>query len=356
MKERQLVLSAEVLSINENPHPDYINLELVVISNKRNLNGIKFTESFMERAVNTIVGMPLQVDKKELERGNYDSLTHKYDGMALNTDSIGTFTNSSIEEIDDVKVIVAVARVWKRYPKTIEAIMELHNAGLLRASVEATVTDFEDISETEYDAFDGRIFAHTIVSNPAETRASSRLLVAEAFNHDLEQIEEERQMDKELQTLQEKVEKLTGEITSLNEKLNKESEEKADLTKAISEKEGKINEMAEEIIQLSEKLKSEEETYLEAEKELASVKEELSTYKEAELEVKRTELKAVAEKHLGEELSEEVLTAIAELREKDVKVAIAEALMAKETETITSEDVVIASEEEKVNNDNIFEL
>jgi hypothetical protein len=30
--------------------------------------------------------------------------------------------------------------------------------------------------------------------------------------------------------------------------------------------------------------------------------------------------------------------------------------MAKETETITSEDVVIASEEEKVNNDNIFEL
>lgn len=356
MKEKNLVLSAEILSINEEAHPDYMELSIGVISNQRNLNGVRFTNQFLENAEWSIVDMPLQVDKKELESGNYDNLTHRYDGVegTLNTDSIGTFVYSTIEHDGDVSMIVATAKVWKRYPKTVEAILELHSEGLLRASVEATVTEYEDINERDYDAYNGRIFAHTLVSNPAEVRASSRMLIAEALNDDVGKMKEEEQMEKDLQALQTEVEKLSTEIASLNEKLNTENEEKSNLEAVVAEKDAKILEMSEEIIGLNEKISESDAKAKEVEESLASVKEELDTYKEAELAEKREELKATAEEFLGEELSEDVQTAIAELNESAVKVAIAEALMAKADETQEEEEVIIASEEEKSKVD-IFE-
>lgn len=348
MKEKKIVLSAEILSINEEAHPDYMTLDLGVISNNRNLNGVLFTDRFLDNASSSIIDMPLQVDKAELEAGNYENLTHKYDGVNLNTDSIGTFVDWRIDESNGNKVLIATSKVWKRYPKVVNAIIELHGEGLLRASVEAAVTEYEDINQTEYDAYDGRIIGHTLVSSPAEVRASSRMLIAEALNNDLEKIKEEEQMDKELKALQEQLETLGNEVASLNEKLSNESEQKASLEAVIAEKESKILEMSEEIIDLNDKIKLSEKSVVETKQELETLNSELNSYKEVEIAEQKEELKAMAEKHLGEELSDEVKMAIEELDEKAIKVAIAEALMAKDTENENSEDdVVIASEEEK---------
>lgn len=178
--------TSEILSLNAEAHPDYMEIEVGIISNQRNLNKTKFTNEFIANYGETIIGMPIQVDKENLEKGNYESLTHKYKNGELLTETIGHFESvytMNLEE-EDASILVGKARVYKRYSKTCEAIEELHGDEALAVSVEAMLTDYKEVDEGT-DAYGGRMIGAAIVSNPAEVRATSLLLVAEALCEDL---------------------------------------------------------------------------------------------------------------------------------------------------------------------------
>lgn len=177
--------TGKILSLN-NTNDLYIEIEMIVLSSDVNLNKSRFNKEFIDSSSETIVNQPLQVDKETLENGEYLNLTHKFTGEELLTDSVGTYTSYRTEEDEDgYDVLIGTARVWKRYPNTVDAIIDLYNRGMLKFSVEVLVEEQEKIDGIS-EISKGQILGVAIVSYPAEPRAVATLLVAEAYIKDLE--------------------------------------------------------------------------------------------------------------------------------------------------------------------------
>ena len=186
---KNLQVFSEVTYLSENSNKTYMELEMIVSNTDPNLNGVVTTKEFLENRADTLVHMPLQVDKDRLELGLTDSLTHKYDeeNDELKTQSIGVITETWLESNEDNPEFVtmkAKARVYKRYKATCDEIVTLYNAGDLKFSWEVSATGVKEENDLIY-INEGEFFGHCVVSQPAYPVASATKLVAEAYKEDL---------------------------------------------------------------------------------------------------------------------------------------------------------------------------
>lgn len=416
----------------------FMLLSMGVCTDDYNYNGAKFPLEFLEQSGQSLIGMPLVVDRENLENGNYNNLTHKFDGKELATDSVGAFQDVWIEETEDgFNMLMATAKVWKRYPETCKAIVDLHTNGELKFSTEVLVSEYE-MSEQGRIVQAGSFIGHAIVTSPAEHRAVSMTLVAEAYAKDIEEkggttlldineksignliaeIEsqimqaedynayvlevytdrvlarnwadgkyyvyeymmegEEPKVDMEskyeasiiVQKKEETAEDdmvlastrlglVKDELETVKEELSTLIAEKEELEQAevIEEDEAEVETSEEEVVveeENDDKLSEMAETIIKLQEEIESLrpfKEELMEKKAEEKriadEAKREELKTLAEKHLGKELSEEVETFIAELDEKSIRLAIADMVIAEKKAVKVEEDIVVETSDKK---------
>jgi len=142
----KLIVNSKILSLQDS-NDVYMTLNMIVCTSATNLNKAKFTEDFIENYGSTLKDQPLTVDREELEAGNYDSLTHLFDPMSneLKTDPIGVIVETwSEKDADGISVLYATAKIWKRFPQTCMAIMELHSSENLRFSCEVLVEESFD--------------------------------------------------------------------------------------------------------------------------------------------------------------------------------------------------------------------
>ena len=213
----KLRINSKILSLQDS-NDVFMTLKMIVCTSDVNLNKARFTEDFITNYGSTLKDQPLTVDREELEAGNYDSLTHLFDPYSneLKTDPIGVIVETWSEKDDDgIFVLYATAKIWKRFPETCMAIMELHSSENLRFSCEVLVEDEIKNNDGTYDITKGAFIGHTIVSFPAEVRAKSQLLVAEALNSDIkkeasnlsDEVKVEEVVETEEEIVEEKVEK-----------------------------------------------------------------------------------------------------------------------------------------------------
>jgi len=213
----KLRINSKILSLQDS-NDVFMTLKMIVCTSDVNLNKARFTEDFITNYGSTLKDQPLTVDREELEAGNYDSLTHLFDPYSneLKTDPIGVIVETWSEKDDDgIFVLYATAKIWKRFPETCMAIMGLHSSENLRFSCEVLVEDEIKNNDGTYDITKGAFIGHTIVSFPAEVRAKSQLLVAEALNSDIkkeasnlsDEVKVEEVVETEEEIVEEKVEK-----------------------------------------------------------------------------------------------------------------------------------------------------
>ena len=213
----KLRINSKILSLQDS-NDVFMTLKMIVCTSDVNLNKARFTEDFITNYGSTLKDQPLTVDREELEAGNYDSLTHLFDPYSneLKTDPIGVIVETWSEKDDDgIFVLYATAKIWKRFPETCMAIMGLHSSENLRFSCEVLVEDEIKNNDGTYDITKGAFIGHAIVSFPAEVRAKSQLLVAEALNSDIkkeasnlsDEVKVEEVVETEEEIVEEKVEK-----------------------------------------------------------------------------------------------------------------------------------------------------
>ena len=183
---KKIQLTSKVLRISE-VDSRYIELEMMVSNTEPNLNGVVTTAEFLRSKGDTLVDMPLVVDRSMLEAGLTGSLTHKFDGENLNTDVIGVFKEvflkSTIEDPDSI-TMEAKAIVYKRFPETVNAIKQLFEDDDLKFSWELVATDVEEEDGIAY-VKNGLFEGHCVVSNPAYgSECKATQLVAEAYIKD----------------------------------------------------------------------------------------------------------------------------------------------------------------------------
>lgn len=188
------ILSIKPISLELNESNDiYMLLNIGILSNVANYNDAQFTDEFIEYIVSnkdTYIGLPLQVNKEKLENAEYENLTHELVNGKLMTDSIGSFVDYWTEIVDDATVLMGSVKIWKRYPNTCNAILELYENGDLESSCEVMVKEYKEITEDGIRIIDhaegsNAFIGSAIVSSPAEVRAKATLLVAEAYEKDL---------------------------------------------------------------------------------------------------------------------------------------------------------------------------
>lgn len=434
-------INSSAIEIADN-NDAFMLLSMGVCTDDFNFNGAKFPLEFLEEKGNTLIGMPLVVDRENLENGNYNNLTHKFDGKELATDSVGTFQDVWIEETEDgFNMLMATAKVWKRYPKTCQAIVDLHTNGELKFSTEVMVSQYE-MSEEGRTITDGEFIGHAIVTSPAEHRAVSMMLVAEAYAEDMKEKEggitlldiNEKSLTKIIDQIQDQIREIeereayvfelyetkvivknweenkyyiydyqmNGDVPQVDasskyevslvvykkeetpedamlivstrlglvkEELEEVKEELSAVKTELAEleKEEPVVETEEEVVEEEEtveeevkveadddKLSEMAETIIKLQEEIESLrpfKEELMEKKAEEKrvadEAKREELRELAEKHLGKELSEDVETFIAELDEKSIRLEIANKVIAESKNVKVEEDIVVETSDKK---------
>jgi chemotaxis protein histidine kinase CheA len=166
-------------------------MKTALISNQPNANGAQFTDDFIDGVIENkddYISIPFQVDRTKLENGLFGSLTHKLDKKTgqLLTDTIGSFVDFEKAEIDGANCLIGTARIFKRYPKTCEAILKLYEDNSLETSVEVMVSSYEQEDGVRKVNYEGNyLIGQAIVTVGAEDRAKPSLLVAEALQEDL---------------------------------------------------------------------------------------------------------------------------------------------------------------------------
>lgn len=242
----------------------YMELTAMVSNTDPNLNSVVTTADMLRKDSDSLVGMPLVVDKFALENGMTSSLTHKFDGENLNTDIIGICTEvyltSTADNPDDI-TMYAKFNVFKRFPKTIEALKELFESDDLKFSWELIATDVDEIDGIAY-INSGLWEGHAVVSNPAYGSECKALnLVAEAYNKDLDSINLSESND------------LTDDVSNKSkcvpqEEQNQEGGESIDMKKTLKEylaevlTEKSIDDVRQEIQSQIRASISEEDTYV----------------------------------------------------------------------------------------------
>lgn len=190
MTQETMKIQAKILEIADT-NSIYMTMKTVMVSNQVNYNKAQFLDEFIYGVIENsekYIGIPFQVNRVKLENGIYSSLTHELDTDGnLKTDTIGSFVGFEKEEIDGANCLVGTTRIFKRYPKTCNAILDLYEDGLLETSVEVLVGKYENtedgIRQIGYE--NNELIGHCLVTNGAEKLAKPSLLIAQALTEDL---------------------------------------------------------------------------------------------------------------------------------------------------------------------------
>lgn len=188
----QLSIKPKILEL-QNSNDIYMTLNICILSNDVNYNKAQFTDDFIDGVIankEMYIGIPFVVNRSKLENGDYDNLSHELHNGELKTDQIGSFVDFWKEEIDGANCLMGSIRVFKRFPNTCNAIMELYENGELETSCEVLVREYQEITDDDIRKIhynDGKnvLIGSAIVSDPAEPRAKATLLIAEAHKKDL---------------------------------------------------------------------------------------------------------------------------------------------------------------------------
>lgn len=171
---------SKIISLSEASDKRALILEMIVTNTEPNLNGDLTTYDFIVANYETLIDMPIQVDRFRLENGLYSSLTHRAEKDGLKTDSVGVIYEAYYltDEDSGITTLYAKAKIWKRYKATCDAIKELHENGELKFSWEIVAEEVDD-SDGINVITSGYWIGHCIVSNPSYPIAESTMLVAE---------------------------------------------------------------------------------------------------------------------------------------------------------------------------------
>lgn len=191
MTKETIQVKSKILEIQDT-NSIYMTMKTVMVSNDVNFNKAQFLDEFIDGVVENsdrYIGIPFQVNRLKLENGIYGSLTHELDkDGSLKTDTIGSFVGFEKDEIDGANCLIGTTRIFKRYPKTCNAILELYEDELLETSVEVLVGSYEKtedgIRQIGYE--NNELIGHCLVTSGAESRAKPTLLIAQALSEDLQ--------------------------------------------------------------------------------------------------------------------------------------------------------------------------
>lgn len=202
MNKETLKLKTKIMELSQNSNDIYMLLNMCILTNQVNLNNAKFTDDFINGVVenkDTFIGIPLCVNKFKLEGGMYNSLSHEFDQKTgqLKTQVIGAYSDYWTESDEDGTLkLMGSVKVYKRYPKVCEAMIELYEANELEMSCEVLVNGYSSIDGSvrsigyEYDGNVNFLIGSAIVADPAEVRSKATLLIAEALEYDFKGGEE----------------------------------------------------------------------------------------------------------------------------------------------------------------------
>lgn len=189
---KTIQVESKVIAIAEESNDMYMSLSMVFLTSAVNLNNIQFTEDFINGiATNSdkYVGIPLVADISNLENGQYSKLTHKQNKKTgtFGTVGIGSFVKFYTRQTGGTLELLADARVWKRNPKTCDALEELYGSDEgLKFSYEVLVgnsTEENGITIVSEDENNNPI-GSCVVSFPAVPASKCELMVAELFDSD----------------------------------------------------------------------------------------------------------------------------------------------------------------------------
>lgn len=341
-----------------------MEIQLVVLNNKVNLNGVVCTKEF----INNIVAdqekykhLPLFCDLDKLRSRGV--LSHNYNARTdeFGTSQIGSFTSFSKMELDGVVYLIGTAKVSKRNSYIVDALEELAKKEELKFSYEVVAEATVNVDGVEYITGDPEnyLIGVAVVTDPAVPEARA-LQVAEAQTQSEEK--EDVEVDKELKQPEEEKEIVEAEEVETVKEEDVEIEKAVDANPELKEKEepqtppasnAKEEEMAacgtdkEKAACGTDKEKAAEEPVVEDDKkeqiiklekenasmkeELAAIKEELTKMKTAEEEKvkasKRQELLDKVSTVLDEEEIALIKDAIDDIDENAVNAALAEKLL-----------------------------
>lgn len=202
MKEK-LSIKPKIMELNDSNNI-YMTLNICILSNDVNYNKAQFLDDFIDGVIankEEYLGIPFLVNREKLESADYENLTHELNDGELLTDQIGSFVDFWKEEIDDANCLMGSIRVMKRFPNTCGAIVALYENGDLETSCEVLISSYEEVTDEGvrkigYNKGKNSLIGSAIVTYGAEKRAKPTLLVAEAYQKDIEH--------KEVKTMTEK--------------------------------------------------------------------------------------------------------------------------------------------------------
>lgn len=196
-KNKFLIDVAKGIHIAEaEPNDIYMLMKIPICSTRTNFNGLKFSSEFLNYAVNNIEevklkDMPIMAKRSKLENAQFHNLTHEFDGKTFDTDVIGVATKFFLEEKDGYEVLTCEAKIFKRFPKTIEAIKTLYNSNELEFSMEIFGTDVREVNGVK-ELYAGSFAGHTIVSQGAEEFCSDNEILVASHEQDLNDIKQKQ--------------------------------------------------------------------------------------------------------------------------------------------------------------------
>ena len=368
MNNMSVFTESKALRLANTSNPAYMIIDFIVANSEVNLNGEILTKEGLELNAESLVDMPIQVDRYRLEKGLYSSLTHRAEKDGLKTDSVGVITKVWLETDDnDVTTMYASAKIWKRYKATCEALVELYAEDNLKFSWELVSTNWITAEDGTRQHSDFYFMGHCIVSMPSYPIAKAQLLVAELEQNSEQQSEVTGLEDnlvvelkeEELEVTAEKVDEVVSETEEEVVEAEKPVEEaevfedKVVEAEKVDDKEDKMIAYADAIATLTQTVATLQAQISELEPyrlEAVRLAEEKAL---AETEARKAELKVMAERVVGE-LTAEMNEAIESQDEKALKLLIADFAIAnvKESTSVVAEkieDVIIATKDEEYN-------
>jgi hypothetical protein len=368
MNNMSVFTESKALRLANTSNPAYMVIDFIVCSDEINLNGEKLTKEGLELNAESLVDMPIQVDRYRLEKGLYSSLTHRAEKDGLKTDSVGVITKVWLETNDnDVTTMYASAKIWKRYKATCEALVELYAEDNLKFSWELVSTNWIIAEDGTRQHSDFYFMGHCIVSMPSYPIAKAQLLVAELEQNSEQQSEvtglednlvvelKEEELEVTAETVDEVVSETVEEVVEAEKPVEEAEvvEDKVVEAEKVDDKEDKMIAYADAIATLTQTVATLQAQISELEPyrlEAVRLAEEKAL---AETEARKAELKVMAERVVGE-LTAEMNEAIESQDEKALKLLIADFAIAnvKESTSVVAEkieDVIIATKDEEYN-------